>query len=182
MSTKPSKKLDRLNSIDRIEALNLLIQHGIDLHTKRLFLRGEVNEEMFARCQNGLAILNQMQPKRITIELTTDGGDVYEAFGMYDLIKNNKFPVDVHAVGYCMSAGPIILQAGKYRTATATTQFMTHAGSESVAGDAASARAAHKHHEAMGKKMAEIIGYEIELTEYFDAKTAKSLGLIDEVT
>ncbi len=148
---------------------------------------------MFGGCQTGLAILNQAKPKRITIALTTDGGCVYEAFGIYDLIRSNPIPVDVHAVGYCMSAGPVILQAGTKRTATENTQFMIHLGQESVSGEVATVRAAQKHLMSMGRRMQAILGARVDIdrnalaelieeTTYMSEDEAQSYGLIDEVT
>ena len=193
MSTRSSKrKPDQLNSITRAESIELLVTHGIDLHAQRLYLTGDVNESMTARCQHGLAILNQMRPKKITIVLTTDGGCVYEAFAMHDMIKSNKHPVDIHALGYCMSAGPVILQAGRKRTAAPNTQLMIHAGSESISGEVSTVRKAREHLEAMGERMfsilaarANVLSNEIQVyldqTTYFSADEAETVGLIDEV-
>lgn len=193
MSTKRSKKPDSLNSITRADAIELLVTQGVDLFAAKLYLSGDVNEAMTNRCQNGLAILNQMQPKKITIVLTTDGGCVYEAFTMHDMIKNNKYPVDIHAQGYCMSAGPVILQAGKKRTATPNTQFMLHAGQEAVAGEVGTVRIVQEHLKDMGSRMTKILSHRatrtdrqmqeiIERTTYMSAEDAHDVGLIDEVT
>ncbi len=193
MSTRSSKrKPDALNAITRADSIELLITQGIDLHQRRLYLNGEVNEEMFKRCQNGLAVINQMKPKDITIVLSTDGGCVYEALGIHDMIKGNPFPVNIHVTGYCMSAGPIILQAGKKRTASENTQLMLHLGQESVSGEVGTVRKVQEHMKSMSRTMINILtsraGKSIEVeravneTEYFSAHDAEELGLIDEVT
>jgi ATP-dependent Clp protease, protease subunit len=191
MSTKRSRKPDALNAITRADSIELLITQGIDLHARKLYLSGEVNEEMFKRCQNGLAVLNQMKPKDITVVLTTDGGCVYEAFGIHDLIKGNAFPVNIHTTGYCMSAGPIILQAGKKRSASENTQFMVHLGQEMISGEVSTVRKVQEHMKLMSIRMINILTKRadqrtevesaVEVTRYFNSWDAEEMGLIDEV-
>ena len=44
----------------------------------------------------------------------------------HDHIKASKKPVDIIAEGYCMSAGVMILQAGRKRISRPHTSFMVH--------------------------------------------------------
>lgn len=189
---KRRKQPDPVNSISRTDAIELLVSQGVDLHAQKLYLNGDVSEVMTSRCQIGLAILNQMKPKHITIVLSTDGGCVYEAFAMYDIIKSNPYPVDIHCVGYVMSAGPVILQAARRRTAAPNTQLMLHLGQETISGEVGTVRKAREHLESMGERMFEILAERatvlsgeiqqyIDETTYFTAAEACTVGLIDEV-
>jgi ATP-dependent Clp protease protease subunit len=65
----------------------------------------------------------------ITFILNSYGGDIYQALGLYDFIKGLQSEVHIKAVGACMSAATLILQAGDRRLITANTTFMMHIGS-----------------------------------------------------
>ena len=62
------------------------------------------------------------------IHLTTYGGDVYAALGVYDIIKNltGDYTVNIICSGYVMSAGIPIILAGTNRCAYENTTFMIH--------------------------------------------------------
>lgn len=66
--------------------------------------------------------------EKITVLLTTEGGDVDAAFGIYDLLKMTatQKPVIICAVGFCYSAGMLVLQAGTERWSLPNTSFMLH--------------------------------------------------------
>ncbi len=62
----------------------------------------------------------------IKLTLVTYGGDLLYSFALYDHIKSSKKPIDITVEGVCMSAGVMILQAGRHRVARPHTIFMVH--------------------------------------------------------
>ena len=62
------------------------------------------------------------------IALDSVGGSVYEAFKIYDLIRERQQPTFVNVVGYCYSAASVILLAAsaERRTASANSSFLIH--------------------------------------------------------
>lgn len=64
----------------------------------------------------------------LVVVLTTPGGNALEALAIHDYLCMLKasYRVDTVAMGYCLSAGMIILQAGDMRWATTNTYLMTH--------------------------------------------------------
>ena len=62
------------------------------------------------------------------IALDSVGGSVYEAFKIYDLIRERQQPTFVNVVGYCYSAASVILLAAsaERRTASANASFLIH--------------------------------------------------------
>jgi ATP-dependent Clp protease protease subunit len=191
-SKKKPVRPSRLNSIDRIDSIRLAIDYGIDLANKTLSLTGPVDDSMYEKTISGLCILNQLQVPLITIRLNTYGGDLYAALAMYDLIKQNKTPIRILAVGQLMSAGTLIMQAAKERAATPLTQVLVHFGSEHVSGTYVNVRRYIRHVDEMEDRIKEIFcsrcnwhdeQYEAlnEHDTYMSADKARSLGLIDEV-
>jgi ATP-dependent Clp protease protease subunit len=195
VSTKRSKKPaknSRLNAIDRIDAIRLAIDYGIDLQNRTLIVTGSVNDAMYEQIAYGLSILNQLQAKSLTIRLNTEGGSIYSALGIFDLIKQNRTPVDILATGICMSAGTVIMQAAHKRQATPLTQFMLHHGSDYAGGTHKDFLRYAKHSEDLEslfeKIMCERCNWDDEQYAeyhkhdfYFNAQKAVTLNLIDEV-
>ena len=62
------------------------------------------------------------------VALDSVGGSVYEAFKIYDLIRERQQPTFVNVVGYCYSAASVILLAAsaERRTASANASFLIH--------------------------------------------------------
>ena len=62
------------------------------------------------------------------VALDSVGGSVYEAFKIYDLIRERQQPTFVNVVGYCYSAASVILLAAsaERRTASTNASFLIH--------------------------------------------------------
>jgi ATP-dependent Clp protease protease subunit len=189
-SKKPAKS--RLNAIDRIDAIRLAIDYGIDLQQRTLLVTGSVNDAMYEQVAYGLSILNQLQAKSVTIRLNTEGGSIYSALGIFDLIKQNKTPVDILATGICMSAGTVIMQAANKRLSSPHTQYMLHHGSDYAGGTHKDFLRYARHSEELEslfeKIMCERCNWDDEQYAeyhkhdfYFNAFQAVKLNLIDEV-
>lgn len=190
MSTKRSAEQ---NKVDRSKVLDLIVDHGIDIFNRRLYLSSDVGEQMYDQVVKGLAILNQTaNTDAITIHLHTGGGDLYSAMGIYDLIKSNKIPVDIICEAACMSAGTLILQAARERISRPNTQFMVHLGYESFSGEVGTARRISEHYKTFELQFLQIYADKMETTvqklrklfdrdTYMTAQTALELSLIDRV-
>jgi ATP-dependent protease ClpP protease subunit len=112
---------------------------------------------------------------------------------MYDLIKSCKSPVEIRAIGECMSAGTLILQAADYRYAYPHTIFMIHKGSvdlgeinvddvdiETNEIKRVTKRMIDIYSQCMGSNREEIEDM-LKRDTFFDAQGAKRVGLIDNV-
>lgn len=149
---------------------------------------GAVDEGMLFKVALCLEDIKLKSPKdRVVILLSSSGGEVYSAFGIVDLIENFPKPVDIIAVGHCMSAGMTILQAGTRRAATLNTHLLIHFGTETH-----DTKDQQKHHNSLEAKMIEqfvnrtgkskrVVNKWISKESYFTAQEALAAGLIDEV-
>ena len=150
-----------------------------------IFVVGSVDDQMFASLAKALQERDPMQP--ITIILNSDGGEVIQALGIYELLKSRPAPVTIHAIGACMSAAIVILQAAEHRYATPDCSLMVHFGEETnTSGSEAS------HNAELNKRMKRIIQERTKRSSktvnkwfaadtYFTSEKAKKSNLIDEV-
>lgn len=163
-----------------------------DLERGFYFLQGEVNEDLFVEVCEALTIMEQTPLKRITLAIKSLGGDLYTGLAIFDRIKMSPKIVDTLAIGECMSAGSLILQAGDQRKATKHAQIMVHAGYEELGGTPEETEITRKHFRKLQSQMSSIYADKSHVGEraikmwlkkdtYFTAEEALAKGLIDEV-
>ena len=101
-----SKRLDDFNAHDR---------QGIKFHEAGIhFLIGEITEDNVNECVKWLAYEN-IDPKSdraLTLYINSQGGDLYEAFGLIDMMRNSAVPVRTIGYGSVMSAAFLIVASG----------------------------------------------------------------------
>ena len=101
-----SKRLDDFNAHDR---------QGIKFHEAGIhFLIGEITEDNVNECVKWLAYENiDARPdKTLTLYVNSQGGDLYEAFGLIDMMRNSQIPVRTIGYGSVMSAAFLIVASG----------------------------------------------------------------------
>ena len=101
-----SKRLDDFNAQDR---QNVKFQDS-GVH----FLIGEIDEESVNETVKWLAYENiDPKPDRaLTLYVNSQGGDLYEAFGLIDMMRNSQIPVRTIGYGSVMSAAFLIVASG----------------------------------------------------------------------
>ncbi len=112
-------------------------QYGVNLEARKLYLMGDVDSEMAYRALINLDLLERKAAdKPITIIMNSYGGDVYQGFAIFDMIR--KFPADVTIIGTgaVMSMAAMILQAAKTRVLDPYATVLLHHGSDHFEGDA----------------------------------------------
>jgi ATP-dependent Clp protease, protease subunit len=101
-----SKRLDDFNAQDR---QSIKFQDA-GVH----FLIGEITEDNINECIKWLAYEN-IDPKSdraLTLYINSQGGDLYEAFGLIDMMRNSQLPVRTIGYGSVMSAAFLIVASG----------------------------------------------------------------------
>lgn len=99
--------------------------------SKTMVLVGSVDDDMLKKALKDLHVLNKTTGT-ITIYLSTKGGDVDVARGIYDAIKASPNLVEIVCYGLVASAGTIILMAADFRTMTINSKIMLHIGEEGL--------------------------------------------------
>ena len=101
-----TKRLDDFNAQDR---QSIKFQDA-GVH----FLTGEITEDNINECIKWLAFEN-IDPKSdraLTLYVNSQGGDLYEAFGLIDMMKNSQLPIRTIGYGSVMSAAFLIVASG----------------------------------------------------------------------
>lgn len=100
------KKLDDFSANDR---QNLKFQ-AAGVH----FLTGDLEETNVAETIKWLTCENlDSKPDRIlTLYINSQGGDLYEALGLIDMMRNSKIPIRTIGFGSVMSAAFLVLASG----------------------------------------------------------------------
>lgn len=116
------------------DQISLLHNYNIDVTTKTITLTGEVNDEMADTALKNLHILNQTNGK-ITIYLSSDGGDLSAGKIIYDAVRYSSNVVEIICFSNVMSCGTLILMAGDKRIMMPSSKLMIHVGHEGLGQD-----------------------------------------------
>lgn len=108
-----------------------------DSKNRTIFLAGEINEAMAMSVISKLVMLSQIDSKPIRMVISTYGGSVDESLAIYDTMKLIRAPVHTVGIGKIMSAGVLLLAAGKKgeRIIGARARVMIHNGWNGFVGD-----------------------------------------------
>ena len=186
---KKTQKLDRL-------ALNLeySFNRGVDLDNRIIRLTEDIEEHHFDWFDSALTALESESRRRVTLRISSYGGDVYSALGIIGRMRNSKCLIDTEGYGKIMSASTAILAAGHYRKMSSLTEFMHHESSYDAGyGRESEHNNALKQSQSLSEKwcllMSELTGIPKQywLTKgvgkdyYLDAEQCLKLNIVDEV-
>lgn len=98
---------------------------------RKVNLYGEIDSygSALAHIDNALDyLISRDKKKPINIMMNTPGGSVINGFAIYDTIMRRKktTPINITAIGACMSMGVIIMQAATERRAMPNAEFLLH--------------------------------------------------------
>jgi ATP-dependent Clp protease protease subunit len=121
------KKIDDFNCEDRIDIK--LLENNI------YFLNGELNDDSISKTIKWF-IFQNLDPKikTLTLYINSTGGDLYQTFGLIDVMRTSPHTVQCIGLGAVMSAAFLIFASGDkgHRYAAKNTSFMCHQFSESM--------------------------------------------------
>tara|TARA_R110002167_G_C12707228_1_gene655102 strand:- start:13167 stop:13724 length:558 start_codon:yes stop_codon:yes gene_type:complete len=179
---------------DHKDPLPAILDYGIDIAQRRIFLHGDVDEDTIAYATRGLLHMADMSDAPVTLMISSYGGNIDESFVLHDVMKAVACPIHTVALGFCMSAAPFLVAAGDVRMASANTDFMMHTASfemeGSMANAAATTEAVRARCERMDRLMAKYstqrYAFWKKFTDspvdvYFDAMQAIEWGLVDSI-
>jgi ATP-dependent protease ClpP protease subunit len=131
MNDQRKKKIE----LERL-ALNLeySFNRGVDLENRIIRLTEDIEEHHFDWFDSALTALEAENRKRVTLRISSYGGDVYSALGIIGRMRNSKCLIDTEGYGKIMSASTAILAAGHKRSMSSLAEFMHHESSYSVEG------------------------------------------------
>jgi ATP-dependent Clp protease protease subunit len=164
---------------------------------RSLAICGPINEETSISVIQALLTMEAEDPATpIVMYINTPGGTVYDAFAIYDVMKSMKCSIITVGFGRVMSAGVLIISAGKLgsRYAMPNSYFMTHDLQCGISGSFSDVNSQHKHLSELKEKYCKLLATNSSLTTkqiktkltgietYFSSHQAKKLGIIDHIS
>ena len=147
------RKLEDFNAEDRID-LKLL-------ENSTYFLNGEISEESAAACTKWLIYenLETSKEKMLTLYINSTGGDLYQAFGLIDVMQASPHVVRCIGIGSVMSAAFLIFAAADkgQRYASKNASFMCHQLTSGMDAKYHDLKAEMKENELLNTKMVDIL-------------------------
>jgi ATP-dependent protease ClpP protease subunit len=141
--------------------------------------------------QRELARMTDAQ--EVTVHISSPGGEVYEGYTIYNLLKNSGKKINVKIEGLCASIATLIAMAGDSITMTPLSEFMIHNPSGAIEGDARAMKDAATQLDAIKKTLVKAYKKRTKLSEaelwemmdketYLSPKEAIKLGFVDSQT
>lgn len=148
-----------------------------------------INRWNYEDDKNGL--IGDNRPE-ITIELTSNGGDVISGFNVVDIIQSSKTPVTITTFACAASMGALILLSAKKRRAYKNSIILIHDGSLQLQGSSRKAKNTMSFYDKLDARVKEYILNNTKITEelydskvdeewYMFADEALELGIITEI-
>jgi len=133
------------------------------------FLTGEIGNENIARAIQWIVFehTNVERPDHITLYINSEGGDLYNAFALVDMMKLSEIPVYTVGVGKIMSAAVYILACGAkgHRYLAPHTGIMMHEFYSDMGGKEHEIKASMIEMEYCRARVNELLGTHCGITE-----------------
>ncbi len=142
------------------EFIETYMDKGIDLANRRIFLIGDLDAESIGNAIKALYLMEtESSVEACELFINSTGGSIMDTLALYDVINTVKCPVHTFAVGCCMSAAPLLLAAGEKgeRWVGENCMFMTHQGSDDLAGKFSDLQSAVKFNIKLDKVWLELL-------------------------
>lgn len=130
---KPAKKnpvkKEKKKKVNNTQLAMMKYEIDIDqllLHTRELYLYGEINTKSSFRLIRQLSGLAQLSNEPIALWINSPGGSVIDSFAIIDAIKGIKCPVYTIISGFACSGAGLISLAGDKRVITEYSRWMAH--------------------------------------------------------
>lgn len=138
----PEKERRKRRTMSQNDMLSYWTEQGFLIATRKLYLgsittdvegsESCIDSAMAKKFEVAMTAFEYFDPGApITIIMNSPGGDLYHSLAIYDRIMDSPCPVVIHATGYVMSGGSLILQAGDKRLLTRNSSVLLHYGSPS---------------------------------------------------
>ena len=147
------KKLEDFNAEDRID-LKLL-------ENSTYFINGEIDEDSIGPAVKWLIYenLDVSKEKTLPIYINSTGGDLYQAFGLIDIMRASPHTIRCIGIGSVMSAAFLIFASGDrgHRYASKNTSFMCHQFTESMDSKYHDLKATMKENDTCNERMVSVL-------------------------
>lgn len=159
----------------------------------KIFITGDVNEEMVRELQKDLEVCKNAGVKSITFCINSPGGSVSDGMAMYDIVSAlNDIETTAEIQGLCASAATYLPMACDCIVIHANSDMMLHQAEGGFYGTLKTASADLAYFESLCERMVAIycartgltpdeINEILDKAEFLNAKRCKELNLVDEI-
>jgi ATP-dependent protease ClpP protease subunit len=105
--------------------------YNIDVKTRTVYFINTVTTEAAAEFVKNIRMLDRIK-SRITVVLSTEGGDIEAGVIMYQAMKMARSPITVLALSQVESIGVLILQGAERRIVGPMTSLLDHEGTITI--------------------------------------------------
>ena len=141
------------------------------------------------RIKNDLAA---SKAEKIIVHISSQGGEVYEGYTIYNLLKNSGKKIEVLIEGFCASIATLIALAGDEVYMNKTASFMIHNPFVGIEGDADTLRQTAEHLDAIKQELVKVYQAKTGLATdrlwemmdaetYFTSDSAEAAGFVKVV-
>ena len=173
--------------------LDCSFDRGLDIQNRIIRLTEDIEEHHFNWFDAALSLLESLGRKRVTLRISSYGGDVHTALGIIGRMRKSKCLIDTEGYGKIMSAATAILAAGHKRSMSEFAEFMHHEASYSVEGRHSEIQHEVKQSQSLSEKwcnlMADLTGIPRQFwlnrgvgqDFYMDARQCLKMNIVDEI-
>ena len=163
------------------------------LKNREIIINQQIDDTIVERAIMQIIKWNQEDSNiPIKIYLNTVGGDLFLGMVLCEVIQKSKIPVHVYILGMAASMGALIAIAGHKTYAYEYSNILLHDGSTVLQGTSNKVKDTVKFYEEKDEQIKNFILNNTKITEekydemadrewWMTAKTAKELGIIDEI-
>ncbi len=181
-----------------LSSRELLFDNGVNFKRRLIFLSGDIDDKMSDAAVRALILMSDLNKDDITLIINSCGGDLYDTFTIYDVMKSIPNNIRTIAIGKCQSATPLLVAGGTVgkRISLPNCHFMIHDvwidGSADATVEAASKEL--RHTKQLRKKYLDLMALNTKKTAeewkkicrrpgdlFFGAEDALKYGIIDIV-
>ena len=159
---------------------------------RKMIMVGGISESMLQSFCAHLAVLEGKSKQPIILELSSPGGNAYDALAFAARIRTSSCVISVCAYGLVASAAVLVLAAGKKRLMSKEAWVMVHEDSGSIDGNTTDTRKWAAHMERLEYQWADLLSEMTKTsatkwrglhnqTKYLTADECLELGLVDEI-
>jgi len=114
-------------------------ENDVDITSRSIYIGRsssgeEIGPDALARLLQSLVILERKGQGPVTLYVNTEGGCLWNALGMCDIIEASQLEVIAVGVGRIWSSGSIIMQAADHRVMSPNSTMLLHGGELALSG------------------------------------------------
>lgn len=170
-----------------------LLESGLSIQSRAIFIDRDLDTDENSRIMRALFLLEQSGDEPIQVFISSNGGNVYGALGIYDMLRRSKCEIITVALGIVASMGVFVFLAGDRRLSFPNTRFMLHPISFSMEETNGNEfKIESKEMEVLQRTMNDILSSRTgkksktwikanSTTIYFDAGQALGLGIVTQI-